>query len=193
MPGPGRSACYSCGPPVPTTCPLLGSHVRGWDVSRQDTSVVKTVMPIRLAATLLVLGLAAGWGQPRDGKPAAGFRGEFLLAFADAQNKVLDLAKAVPADKYSWRPTAGVRSTGEVYMHIANGNRLLLMFMKGTPPRDQFEKAIETNEEREKKITEKAEIVKELESSFKQVLQALDKASEADLSRQVKFSGTDTT
>jgi uncharacterized damage-inducible protein DinB len=150
-------------------------------------------MPIRLAAILLMLSVAGVWAQPRDNKPAAGFRGEFLLAFADAEKKVLVLAKAVPGDKYSWRPTAGVRSTGEVYMHIANGNRLLLMFMKGTPPRDEFEKAIETNEEREKKITEKAEIIKELESSFKQVRQALDKASEADLSRQVKFSGTDTT
>ena len=141
----------------------------------------------------MMLALAVGRAQPSDSKFAAGFRGEFLLTFADAENKVLDLAKAVPAEKYSWRPTAGVRSTGEVYMHIANGNRLLLMFMKGTPQRDEFEKAIVTNEGREKKITEKAEIIKELENSFKLVRQALDQAAAADLSRPVKFSGTDTT
>ena len=36
------------------------------------------------------------------------------------QSKVIALANAVPADKYSWRPAAGVRSFGEVFMHIAS-------------------------------------------------------------------------
>ncbi len=30
------------------------------------------------------------------------------------------LATAVPADKYAWRPAPGVRSFGEVFMHIAS-------------------------------------------------------------------------
>lgn len=30
------------------------------------------------------------------------------------------LAKAIPADKYDWRPAAGVRSIGEAFMHAAS-------------------------------------------------------------------------
>ncbi|MGH7594690.1 MAG: DinB family protein [Gemmatimonadales bacterium] len=35
-------------------------------------------------------------------------------------DKFLALANAIPADKYSWRPMPGVRSFGEVFMHLAS-------------------------------------------------------------------------
>ena len=40
--------------------------------------------------------------------------------------QLVALAEATPADKFSWRPAAGVRSTSEVYMHIALANFYLL-------------------------------------------------------------------
>ena len=39
--------------------------------------------------------------------------------------KFVDLAKAIPADKYEWRPGAGVRSVGEVLLHVASDNYLI--------------------------------------------------------------------
>jgi len=36
--------------------------------------------------------------------------------------QVVALAEAIPAEKYSWRPGPGVRSTSEVFMHIAISN-----------------------------------------------------------------------
>jgi hypothetical protein len=33
--------------------------------------------------------------------------------------QLIALAEATPADKFAWRPAAGVRSTSEVYMHLA--------------------------------------------------------------------------
>jgi hypothetical protein len=36
--------------------------------------------------------------------------------------QLIALAEATPAEKYSWRPAPGVRSTSEVYMHIAIAN-----------------------------------------------------------------------
>ena len=50
-----------------------------------------------------------------------------LLANLDghAEKKIVSLAEAVPAEKYSWRPTEGVRSVGEVYMHIAGANYMI--------------------------------------------------------------------
>ena len=40
--------------------------------------------------------------------------------------ELIGLAEATPADKFSWRPAPGVRSTSEVYMHIAIANFYLL-------------------------------------------------------------------
>src|SRR3979409_2173414 len=36
--------------------------------------------------------------------------------------QLIALAEATPAEKYSWRPAPGVRSTSEVYMHVAIAN-----------------------------------------------------------------------
>jgi hypothetical protein len=37
-------------------------------------------------------------------------------------NPTVALAEAIPAGKYAWRPAPGVRSTNEVFMHIAISN-----------------------------------------------------------------------
>ena len=41
------------------------------------------------------------------------------------------LAKAVPEEKYGWRPAPGVRSFREVFLHIAYGNQLMLDISTG--------------------------------------------------------------
>ena len=40
--------------------------------------------------------------------------------------QLVALAEATPAEKFAWRPAPGVRSTSEVYMHIAMANFYLL-------------------------------------------------------------------
>src|SRR5215467_3232343 len=40
--------------------------------------------------------------------------------------QLIELAEATPEDKFAWRPAKGVRSTAEVYMHIAITNYYLL-------------------------------------------------------------------
>lgn len=41
---------------------------------------------------------------------------------SEVEKKMVDLAKAIPAAKYTYRPGAGVRSVGEVVMHVAADN-----------------------------------------------------------------------
>src|SRR4051812_38061246 len=65
-----------------------------------------------------------------------GFRAEFLADLDDVQKKIIDLANAVPAEKYGWRPSADVRSVSEVYMHVAGGNYFLATFVGVKPPDD---------------------------------------------------------
>ncbi|PYT26361.1 MAG: damage-inducible protein DinB [Acidobacteria bacterium] len=155
-------------------------------------------MQIRFTAlALAVLGFAllpANAQHTADSaKPAGAFQQDFLLPFEEAESKVLNLAKAIPAERYSWRPAPGVRSVGEVYMHIAGGNRLLLMFAGAAPAQAELVKMIRGNEDREKTITVKSKVVEQLEASFKAVHEALAKATEVDLSKPVKFFDSKTT
>jgi len=47
-----------------------------------------------------------------------GYDGEWT----HVSQQLIALAEATPAEKFAWRPAAGVRSTSEVYMHIATAN-----------------------------------------------------------------------
>jgi len=51
-----------------------------------------------------------------------GYDGEWRYV----SRQLVALAEATPAEKFAWRPEAGVRSTSEVYMHIAMSNFYLL-------------------------------------------------------------------
>jgi uncharacterized damage-inducible protein DinB len=155
-------------------------------------SMIETGMRIKCTAWLISAALLR-CVPAQTTKPAGDFPHEFLLSFDDVQTKVLTLVKAIPADKFSWRPGSGVRSVSEVYVHIANGNRLLLALMNGMPAREEFMKMVQTNEQRERTVTGKAKVVADLEASFKEVHDALDSSSGDQLSKPIKFFGEDAT
>jgi hypothetical protein len=67
--------------------------------------------------------------------------------------QLVALAEAIPADKYSWRPAPGVRSTSEVFMHIALANFCLLSVTG--PPMPSDIKSIQM----EKTVTAKPEVI----------------------------------
>src|SRR6266550_3497979 len=70
---------------------------------------------------LLAAALSAAQGQN-----ASSLKTEYLVDFAETCKHLDQLSQAIPANKYAWRPAAGVRSVSEVFVHIANGNFLLL-------------------------------------------------------------------
>jgi len=122
---------------------------------------------------------------PQNTTPKTGFRAEFLGDLDDVQKKITDLATAVPAEKYTWRPSAGVRSVSEVYMHVAGGNYFLATFL-GVKAPDDMPKDIE-------KITDKKEVLAALQKSFDHVRTIVKNTSDADLEKSVKLFGNDTT
>jgi uncharacterized damage-inducible protein DinB len=72
----------------------------------------------------LVLWGATAAAQPAPGSvpTRAGLIGDLLEQVAQAETKVLGLARAMPDSAYDWRPGAGVRSTREVFVHVAGEN-----------------------------------------------------------------------
>ena len=47
---------------------------------------------------------------------------DLIAAVAAVESKVVGLAKATPESAYAWRPGEGVRSAGEVLIHLAGEN-----------------------------------------------------------------------
>jgi DinB superfamily len=54
-----------------------------------------------------------------DAKSALAVRDAFLGDMDDLHDKVIALARAIPEDKYDWRPTPEVRTVGNVLIHMA--------------------------------------------------------------------------
>jgi uncharacterized damage-inducible protein DinB len=111
-----------------------------------------------------------------------GFRADYLTEIDDVGKKLVDLAEAMPADKYSWRPAPGVRSVGEVYMHVVAGNSTLPSFL-GAPRMDGISR------DSEKTVTDKAKIVELLKKSIENARAAASNVTEADLNKKVKTFG----
>jgi uncharacterized damage-inducible protein DinB len=98
--------------------------------------------------------------------------------------QLIALAEATPADKFAWRPAEGVRSTSEVYMHIAVANFYLLSFTGTKPPAD-------FNESLEKSVTGKPQVIAWLKRSLDAVKTAHANATAKDMERKVKFFNGD--
>ncbi len=137
------------------------------------------------AFALLVLFAAPVFAVKKVTQAPQGFRAEFLRNLDEVQKKIIDLANAVPADKYSWRPAEGVRSVSEVYMHIAGGNYFLPTFLGFKPPVD-MPKDIE-------KIHDKPAVLAELKKSFDHVRNVVNNTPDADLEKSVNIFGNATT
>jgi uncharacterized damage-inducible protein DinB len=134
------------------------------------------------AVALAILSTAAALGQAAAPSVPAGFRGEFINEVNFVGKRLTDLANAVPADKYAWRPASGVRSVGEVYVHVAVGNVFLPSFTGAKIPEGY-------SRDMEKTLTDKAKIVDAMKNSFDHLRSFATGMSDADLEKKVKIFG----
>jgi len=111
------------------------------------------------------------------------FKTASLADIKDSESKFVDLAKAIPADKYTWRPGEGVRSVSEVFLHIASAN-YGLPTMLGAAPAEGFNR-----QGFEKSTTEKDKVIEQLNKSFAYLESAVDKTSDAELNKRMKLFG----
>jgi uncharacterized damage-inducible protein DinB len=106
-----------------------------------------------------------------------GYDGEW----SHTSGQLLALAQATPAEKFSWRPAPGIRSIGEVYMHIAVANFYLVSV---TGPK---EPAVSVS--MEKTVTAKADVIDWLKRSLDAVATARAQLKPGDLQRKVTIYG----
>lgn len=105
----------------------------------------------------------------------------FMFFIDDASGKILQLAEAIPADKFSWRPMDGVRSVAEVFMHIAGTNYFFGSSLGVEMPADAV------TFEDEKKITDKSQIIFHLKKSLDFMKTAILELKNESLEDEVEF------
>jgi len=132
--------------------------------------------------TLLLLTATPLFAQAPPEGIWQGYDGEWK----HVSKQLLDLAEATPQDKFAWRPAAGVRSTSEVYMHIAIANFYLLSV---TGPKMPAELKIEM----EKSVTSKLEVINWLRRSLEAVKDAHASVTPKDLDRKVHIADRNAT
>jgi uncharacterized damage-inducible protein DinB len=120
----------------------------------------------------------------KDGTPGVtGYRSEVLSEVIVQEDKFMRLAEAIPADKYSWRPSPDVRSFAEVFLHVAGANYNLYEMIGAQPPAGIDLKNLE------KSTTEKAKVIAALKDSYAHAKQAIKAMPDADLDKSMDWFG----
>jgi uncharacterized damage-inducible protein DinB len=118
--------------------------------------------------------------------PSYDMKAQAIVDLQQMQKKYVDLAQALPADKYNWRPEPGVRSVSELFLHVAGANYGFPTMMTGTAPAPGYKR-----EGFEKSTTDKAQVIDQLNKSFAYAIAAVQNMSNADFAKPEKKLGPD--
>ena len=138
------------------------------------------------------LPLLAAWLVPvaaqvnpyKEGTPGVtGYRSEVLSEVIVQGDKLARLAEAIPAQKYTWRPSPDVRSFAEVFLHISAANYNLYKLVGTPPPAGLDVKGLE------KSTTDKAKVVGTLKDSYAHAQKAIRAMPDADLEKSLDWFG----
>jgi len=131
-----------------------------------------------LPALLLFLLPAAVTAQsPADAKQ------EFLMQFNSSMDKFIALAEAMPAEKFTWSPGAGVMPVGHVYAHVVHYNYAYPSQNMGVrAPAGVVLDDIES-------VRDKANVVRMLRESRDYVRGAVNAMTPADLAKMTDLYG----
>ncbi len=114
-------------------------------------------------------------------------KAQLLKSFDGIEKKVVSLAEAMPADKFSWRPMEGVRSYSEVCMHIAAASYAIAGALGPKPPASVDVGGLEKN------VTAKADVVKQLKDALAFARNAIESTPDSAMGDAVKLFGSAST
>jgi uncharacterized damage-inducible protein DinB len=151
---------------------------------------------MRPRSILVAAAISATAALPLRAQQAerAGLVGDFLRDVSEVQEKIMGLARAMPADKWDWRPGPGVRSVGEVFLHIAADN----YFIPGTigpaaPAETKITSEYKTAVAFETRKLSRDATIAELEKSWAFLRKALSETTDAKLAQKFPAFGPNAT
>jgi len=127
-----------------------------------------------------------------DVKPAVAAI-DLMNPFEDSSTKLLSLIKAIPDEKWDWRPSPGVRSIREVYLHVAYGNKLLTWMAVDNPPPDLIDQRIRDLTKKEGEGLGKEKTMEILTESIEALRKVLPTLRPAVLDREMPVFGQPST
>lgn len=147
--------------------------------------------PLALSLALSLAASAPALAQHHEeaGSDNAALFADLAENLESTGKKIIDLAEAIPADKYGWAPSEEVRTVGEVFMHVVGVNKLLPSALGAPLPEgmEPPENAFAAMRKLEVTVTAKAAILKELRESFVYVAKAVTEVD--DLETKVALFG----
>jgi hypothetical protein len=144
-----------------------------------------------------VVGLTAFPGAPLRAQTTVGDSAEFA-AWRQVQKEDIDglrkkfmaLAKAVPADKLTWRPMEGTRSFREVLAHVAaEGNTETAMFGRPLPAGSLAD--FDAEEARLKQLTDD-QLIAVMDRAMQSLSTTLGGLSRATINTPIRYYGQST-
>ncbi|MEO8564682.1 MAG: DinB family protein [bacterium] len=156
--------------------------------SRMSVSAAMLVVAFAAIASASDAGAQASVAT----EDAVALRATFVTDLDSLQAKFLALAEAIPADKYAWRPAAGVRSIGEVFMHVASEYYFYTPLAYGATPSPVVGRGKAAFAKFESAST-KSDVLKHLEEGFAYAKQSLGAVEPANLVGSRKLFGGDFT
>jgi len=124
------------------------------------------------AAAFLISASSFGQGQ---------FQQETVNFLTAASDKIMQLAEAVPEEKYDWSPQEGVRSFSEVFHHVISANYFFATKMGGELPKGVNMETLKDD------LSSKEDYAAALQQSFDLVTETLKNTDEASLAEKVEF------
>jgi hypothetical protein len=97
-----------------------------------------------------------------------------------SSHKMVEAAEKMPANKYSFKPTAGSRTFGGIVLHIGNSNRNACHWLTGAAAAPKTDLTADSPKE---------QLVAALKSSFDYCREALKNFNDSKLGEQVPFYG----
>jgi uncharacterized damage-inducible protein DinB len=153
--------------------------------SAKEGIVVKRIRCMLCVLVLAVsVPVSAQVNPYKDGTPGVtGYRSEVLAEVMIQEDKFMRLAEAIPVEKYTWRPSEGVRSFAELFLHVSAANYNLYKLVGTPPPAGLDVKGLE------KSTTDKTKVITTLKDSFAHARKAITAIPDADLDKSTEWFG----
>lgn len=149
----------------------------------------RSFVPIVLMALALVTVVSAAPAEAQGS--ASDLRAQYVADLETLESKFNDLAGAMDADMYGWRPMEGVRSVSEVFMLIVAENYVVPAAWGAEPPEGLSVSRALFGEFAE--IADKQEVVERLGASFTYALGAVSEISDQQMQETIQMFGRERT
>ena len=116
---------------------------------------------------------------------------DVLLPFLDLETRVMGLARAVPAEKYSWKPQTSASSFGEIFKRISDAVKLLDSLAGDDIKPTELESKLA--EKMKEPMPDKEAVLAQLTANFAEVQKDMETVRNGFLSSEAELLGKPTT